>query len=537
MRLLVLFSLLVLLFLESAFGQSEGPPISEPGFCATGSCAALVISVSQYDPPYGDLIYSEQGARLVAEALEDTGFDVVSLYDPNRADLVSALEAFGARNDADMSLIYFVGNGGDWDNLKYIAPSDAIYDLDDETDTTASLISVTDLYDAQPGTTLRVNVMNTAFVPINETAKSLRPVPEARDEGDFDYLRSDVETLYLFSAQPGEPSFDLLAFPVALASALQQQGDLLRSFARLRDAVAVSSQLAQFPELRMQGVQSRPICLNGCQITGSAESISLSQQLRKLEGGTCDGTYSGASASGSRLALVVGNNGYSTDAWSKLSEPVRDAEVLSEALTAAGFDVRKCLNLGLDKLETEIAELKQALSEHAAQPASDPAAIPTAFFYFSGHGAADAEKGINYLIPTDSEAESATTLRGEAVATDLLVEGLEAIDARMIMVIDACRNALKYASNRSGDKGLVPFQKRSNLYIASATQPGEVASERSGYAQFLADRILADVPRHESEVDLVFRDVGARVLNETNGKQQPVTEASLLGRFYFQPDL
>ena len=536
MRSIFLFYLAFLFLPAGAFGQSQGHPTPETGFCATSTCAALVISVSQYDPPYGDLIYSEQGARLIEDVLEQTGFNVVSLYDPKRSDLISALEAFGNRTETDLSLIYFVGNGGAWNNNKYIAPTDARYDLENDADTIASLISVTDLYNAQPGTTLRVNVMNTAFIPMEDATKSLRPVPQESDESSFDNLRSDVETLYLFSSRPGEPSFDLLSFPVALASALQREGDLIRAFARLRDDVAVSSQLAQFPELRMQGVQSRPICLNSCLITGGAETISLSQQLRELEGGTCDGEYSDAGASRGRLALLVGNNGYSTDAWSKLSEPVRDAQVLSEALTTAGFDVRKCLNLGLDKLETEIAQLKQALSEHAAEATSNSAAIPTAFFYFSGHGAADAEKGINYLIPTDSEAESATTLRGEAVATDLLVQGLDTIDARMIMVIDACRNALKYASNRSGDKGLAPFQQRRNLYIASATQPGEVASERSGYAQFLADRITADVPQHESEVDLVFRDVGGAVVQATNGKQQPVTEGSLLGRFYFQPD-
>ena len=104
----------------------------------------------------------------------------------------------------------------------------------------------------------------------------------------------------------------------------------------------------------------------------------------------------------------------------------------------------------------------------------------------------------------------------------------------MIMVIDACRNALKFSIERNGSKGLVPFRRRPNLYIASATQPGEVASEKSGYAQYLADRIMASGPVYESEVDLVFRDVGQQVYVATNGKQRPMTEGYFNGRFYFQ---
>lgn len=534
MRFLFLTPLFIVFLSFAALAQSDQAAEASPNYCETTKCSAMVIAVSDYDRPLGSLTYSEQGARRVEDSLASSGFDVVSLYDPTRTEIINALFEFGTREDVDISLIYFVGNGGAFGDKKFIAPTDASFASDDEDETIGSLLSVTELYSAQPGTSLRINVMNTAFVPSSDTSKSLIPVPKNDDENYFDGVGSDVETLYLFSAQPGEPSFDSLAFPVALASALEQPGDLIRAFARLRDEVGVASRMAQFPELRMQGVQSRSICLITCIVETDTQSVSVAQQLKTLEDGVCEGEFSNEGVARGRLALLIGNNGYRTPAWSKLSEPVRDAETLSVALTSAGFQVRKCLNLGLDKLDDEILEFKKALSQQADDIPSDEGEPPTAFFYFSGHGAADSENGINYLIPTDSKAESADTLRGEAVSTERIIEGLNTTEARMIMVIDACRNALKYSIERSGSKGLVPFRRRPNLYIASATQPGEVASEKSGYAQYLADRIMASGPVYESEVDLVFRDVGQQVYVATNGKQRPMTEGYFNGRFYFQ---
>ena len=104
-----------------------------------------------------------------------------------------------------------------------------------------------------------------------------------------------------------------------------------------------------------------------------------------------------------------------------------------------------------------------------------------------------------------------------------------------MVVIDACRDALKNSDDKSGNKGLRPFAPHSNIFIASATMPGDVAKQDSGYAKFLADRITLPVENvYESEVGVVFRDVGEQVENETGGEQRPEITGKFSGRFFFQ---
>ena len=91
-----------------------------------------------------------------------------------------------------------------------------------------------------------------------------------------------------------------------------------------------------------------------------------------------------------RIALLIGNQGYDSEIG-RLANPHNDVALLEKTLKVHGFEVRTVRNAGL-------AGLHQAVNAYARRvQAAGPNAV--GFFYYSGHGAADA--GTNYLIPVD----------------------------------------------------------------------------------------------------------------------------------------
>src|SRR5262245_20064364 len=99
-----------------------------------------------------------------------------------------------------------------------------------------------------------------------------------------------------------------------------------------------------------------------------------------------------------RMALLIGNQSYSSTIGA-LANPHNDVALLETSLKGLGFDVVTVRDAGL-------ASLHQAVNAYARRvQAAGPNAV--AFFYYSGHGAADA--GTNYLIPVDVK----TTETGE----------------------------------------------------------------------------------------------------------------------------
>jgi hypothetical protein len=99
-----------------------------------------------------------------------------------------------------------------------------------------------------------------------------------------------------------------------------------------------------------------------------------------------------------RFALLIGNQAYGSEIG-RLANPHNDVALLEKALKGLGFEVATVRDAGL-------AGLHRAVNAYARRvQAAGPNAV--GFFYYSGHGAADA--GTNYLIPVDVK----TTETGE----------------------------------------------------------------------------------------------------------------------------
>jgi uncharacterized caspase-like protein len=93
-----------------------------------------------------------------------------------------------------------------------------------------------------------------------------------------------------------------------------------------------------------------------------------------------------------RIALLIGNQRYSAKVG-PLNNPHSDVLLVGAALKAVGFTVTEVT-------DADYRSTDAAIKRHiAAVRKEGQGAI--SFVYYSGHGAADPDTKINYLIPVD----------------------------------------------------------------------------------------------------------------------------------------
>jgi formylglycine-generating enzyme required for sulfatase activity len=226
-----------------------------------------------------------------------------------------------------------------------------------------------------------------------------------------------------------------------------------------------------------------------------------------------------------RIALLIGNQSYSSEIG-RLANPHNDIALLEKALKGLNFEVTV-------ERDVSLGSLTRAVNAYARRVgAAGPNAI--AFFYYSGHGAADG--GTNYLIPVDVRTTETGELWDQSLRLTTITRQLktEAGNATHFVVFDACRNTLKLtkAGSRSlmQSKGFVPVAQESGMLIAYATAEGELASDIGAgagpYARVLADEIV----KPGVEAVVMFRVVQRRVRAAIS--QEPYLGFNALGDVY-----
>ncbi len=139
------------------------------------------------------------------------------------------------------------------------------------------------------------------------------------------------------------------------------------------------------------------------------------------------------------------------------------------------------------------------------------------FFYYSGHGAANADTRTNYLIPVDvTSAEDESVWYGsiqQNQVTDLLSR--EAANATQFVVFDACRNELHLSGRAAkaigADKGFVPVAQTAGLLIAYATAPNRTASDAGDGGGVYAKALAEELVKPGVEAVEMFRHVQIKV--------------------------
>ena len=227
-------------------------------------------------------------------------------------------------------------------------------------------------------------------------------------------------------------------------------------------------------------------------------------------------------AASPRVALIIGNSNYAS-AHLKLNNPANDATAMQQALRSAGFET-------ILKLNVNRRDFYRAVDEFSVRIGRDPHAV--GLFYYAGHGVqAD---GTNYLIPVDAEIESDADLQPNAYdVSKVLMAMKQAQNDMNIVILDACRDN-PLPKTRGVDRGLARMDAPTGTFIAYAAAPGQVAHDgASGSNGVFTGELIKAITLPDVPLEQMFKKVIAGVRADTHGAQQPWSEASIQGEFYF----
>lgn len=218
----------------------------------------------------------------------------------------------------------------------------------------------------------------------------------------------------------------------------------------------------------------------------------------------------------SKRALVIGNGAYTN--VSPLTNPVNDAADLSSVLRSLGFVVDQHADLGQ-------IELLRALQDFQREAMGADIAL----IYYAGHGI-EVERR-NYLIPVDADLRSDRDINFRSVPLDLAIQAVEGAGKLSVVIMDACRDNpfLKQMTRttRSIGRGLAAVEPEGNTLVAYAAKEGTVALDGAARNSPYAAALMQTLQEPGVEIGKVFRRVRDRVLETTNGAQEPFLYGSL----------
>jgi formylglycine-generating enzyme required for sulfatase activity len=227
-----------------------------------------------------------------------------------------------------------------------------------------------------------------------------------------------------------------------------------------------------------------------------------------------------------RLALIVTNASYPNEIG-KLANPHKDGDLIAAALNAVGFtygNITVIRDADQTTMRLAMAEFIERIEK------AGPDAV--AFFYYSGHGAADrTDRGENYLIPVGAKISLAKQLPILGVSLREITKSLERVSAKArFVVIDACRNVGFTKGVKEAAKGFIPSPHLDGIIVAFATRPGDTAEDDNVYASALASIL----PTPGLEAQQVLKETQRKVADLSKSLQIPWTEDGLLTRFKFK---
>jgi uncharacterized caspase-like protein len=231
----------------------------------------------------------------------------------------------------------------------------------------------------------------------------------------------------------------------------------------------------------------------------------------------------GSAAAEPRIALIIGNGDYANPSL-KLANPTHDADAMRRALQQAGFET-------IVRLNAKRIDLYRAVDEFAAKLGRDPHAV--GLFYYAGHGVQ--VDGTNYLIPIDASVESVADLEANAYDVSRVLRGMQAAQNEMnIVILDACRDN-PLPRTRGIERGLARMDAPSGTFIAYAAAPGHAAQDGVvGTNGVFTGELIKAMAEPGLPLEQMFKKVIAAVRADTGGHQQPWSEASIQGDFYFR---
>jgi len=187
-----------------------------------------------------------------------------------------------------------------------------------------------------------------------------------------------------------------------------------------------------------------------------------------------------------------------------LTRAIELFELVEAALKKVGFDVTVLKDANYRSMDLAIKRYVSRVRNAGADTIS--------FFYYSGHGAANPNTRINFLIPIDVTEAETEDLWHQSIEFTEIVDKLsaQAPDATHYVVFDACRDELKLkqtGKTLGSNKGFVPITNTSGLLIAYSTAPNKTASDVGTVSGPYAKALAEEITRPGQEAVMMFRNV------------------------------
>jgi uncharacterized caspase-like protein len=229
-----------------------------------------------------------------------------------------------------------------------------------------------------------------------------------------------------------------------------------------------------------------------------------------------------------RVALVIGNGAYQNT--TPLANPLNDAQDMTVALKAAGFDVVEAFDADKRGIDRALRDFTDKLAK-----------ADVALFFYAGHGLQVGAQ--NYLVPIDAKLDRERDLEFEAVKLDFVLRQME-IDREgktSIVILDACRdnplsrNLARSMGTRSAGigRGLAAAATGLGTFIAYSTQPGNVALDGDGRNSPFTSAMIKHIGTAGRNLPATMIEVRKDVVAATGGRQVPWDHSALTGDFYF----
>lgn len=214
-------------------------------------------------------------------------------------------------------------------------------------------------------------------------------------------------------------------------------------------------------------------------------------------------------------ALVIGNSAYA--GGGRLANPSNDAKAVAGKLRGFGFKVTEAIDVSRARL----AELLANFSRSAAD-------ADLSIFFYAGH--AVQIQGTNYIIPVDYDMRDSAQVTYQGVNVNALIEASLPGKTKLVF-LDACRdNPLSRSLGRNLRLGLAPpIIAVEGTLISYATRDGSVAEDGYGLKNSPFTTALLENLDSPDDIAVVLRKVRERVMQLTNGRQQPWEYGSLTG--------
>jgi formylglycine-generating enzyme required for sulfatase activity len=209
-----------------------------------------------------------------------------------------------------------------------------------------------------------------------------------------------------------------------------------------------------------------------------------------------------------RIALLIGNQVYAPKVG-LLKNPHDDVALVGAALKQLGFQVTILKDADYRAMDVAIKRFVTDVRSKGKSTIS--------FFYYSGHGAANPDTQINYLIPVDVADPNDGNLWYQSFQQNDLIDKLskQAPNATHYVVFDACRNELNLSGPAAkaigAEKGFVPVAQTPGLLIAYATAQGKTAADVGDNGGPYARALAAEIVKPSIEAVTMFRNVQIRV--------------------------